>query len=379
MKFLLLLASSAMVLAQAPTPKTPLEAPPTPAPSPATANPTPGSVPEPAVEPPKPPPSPRQLIDGLSDEEIQAILQALQKSYLDPSVASEANIRRAAIQGFLSRLGHSVSVLPGTESSNSSHSFPFLSEILDARIGYVRPGALDAAALSQFDAALKSFSEKGIHALILDLRALASMDDFETAAEFARRLSPSGKLLFTLEKPSARQERMFTSNREPNFHGQLLVLIDSRTSGPAEALAAALRSATGALVLGSDTAGAAFEFETIPVGGKARLRIAIAQVLIPQTGALFPGGVKPDIAVGLAPEIQDRIFQESSTKGISQFVFEAERRHMNEAALVANTNPEIDASALKSRTPSLPRDTILQRAVDLVTAIQFYEKKPAGK
>jgi hypothetical protein len=47
---------------------------------------------------------------------------------------------------------------------------------------------------------------------------------------------------------------------------------------------------------------------------------------------------------------------------------------MNEEALVANTNPEISSTA-ESEDDSEPlRDTVLQRAVDLVTAISFYKK-----
>jgi hypothetical protein len=46
---------------------------------------------------------------------------------------------------------------------------------------------------------------------------------------------------------------------------------------------------------------------------------------------------------------------------------------MNEAALVAGTNPEIESARDRSR-PSL-RDTVLQRAMDLVTAINFYKRQ----
>jgi hypothetical protein len=47
---------------------------------------------------------------------------------------------------------------------------------------------------------------------------------------------------------------------------------------------------------------------------------------------------------------------------------------MNEAALVANTNPEISSTAESDDDSEPLRDTVLQRAVDLVTAISFYKK-----
>lgn len=387
MKLLFLLMLFAVPLASASAREaapavTPGQAPPAPTATPA-AKPSPSaSVTVPAKASP-PPLSRRQLVDGLSNDEIQAAIQALQKLYLDPGIVADDNLRRAALEGILVRLGPGVSLLPAKPIPSAPQPFPFLSEILDSHIGYIRPGSLDKAALGQFDAALKSFSEKSFDALILDLRSVSTPGEFETAAEFARRLSPRGKVLFTLQKPSAKQERMFTSGENPDFHGQIVVLIDSGTSGPAEALAAALRSATGALILGSDSAGAAFEFEVLPLGpsSRVRLQVAVSQVLIPNSGALFPDGLKPDIAVALPSEIQNRIFRESSEKGVSQFVFEPERRHMNEASLVANTNPEIDVtqSAAKHRAPASPSDTVLQRAVDLITAIQFYEKKSSPR
>ena len=49
---------------------------------------------------------------------------------------------------------------------------------------------------------------------------------------------------------------------------------------------------------------------------------------------------------------------------------------MNEASLAANLNPEIEAMQVAQRdrgkAPQV-RDTVLQRAVDLVTAINFYK------
>jgi hypothetical protein len=47
---------------------------------------------------------------------------------------------------------------------------------------------------------------------------------------------------------------------------------------------------------------------------------------------------------------------------------------MNEAALMANTNPEISGDSESPADSEPLRDTALQRALDLVTAIVFYKK-----
>jgi hypothetical protein len=58
-------------------------------------------------------------------------------------------------------------------------------------------------------------------------------------------------------------------------------------------------------------------------------------------------------------------------KGIAGYVFESERARMNEAALVAGTNPEIDAEEPGAELLDRP----LQRAVDLVVAIKLFRKR----
>ncbi|MFZ4683339.1 MAG: hypothetical protein ACOYMS_12610, partial [Terrimicrobiaceae bacterium] len=143
-------------------------------------------------------------------------------------------------------------------------------------------------------------------------------------------------------------------------------------------LAGTLRLNAGAMIIGSDTTGEAVEFAESPLGGDAVLRVAIAQVILPESGPIFPGGVKPDVAISLPRDVQEEIFRQSKEKGVSQFVFETERKRMSEASLVANMNPEIDSAQAaqreRGRAPQL-RDTVLQRAVDLVTAINFYRTK----
>lgn len=365
----------------------PAEAPPTPTPVPqkvADDDPKEAAAPPdaaggPEAAPTQPPLSRRELLESLSDEEVQKAIEAIKKSFLDPGVVSDAALRRAALEGLAVRFEPGIEIQPRQPATPRAPAHAFVAEILDSHIGYVRPGTIDAASLAQFNATLETFRTGGADALILDLRSTGEKGDFEAAAEFARRLCRKGQMLFTLQKPSAKQERIFTANRDPAFEGLVVVLTDSRTAGPAEALAATLRANLGAMVIGADTMGAAVEFESLPLGGGASLQLAVSQVLLSGSSPLFPEGVKPDIAIALPREVQDKIFLESAEKGVSPHVFELERSRMSEAALVANTNPEIDNAQASQRDPGSarpPRDIVLQRAVDLVTAIQFYTRRP---
>jgi hypothetical protein len=347
----------------------------TPAPTPA-ASATPSATPKSPVPTPTPAPlSSRQIIDHLSDAQLNQAIQNLRTGFLDASQTDDRQLQRATLEGLIMRLSPGLAITTEEAVKHAATGSPgFLAEILDGRIGYLRPGALTREALAQTDAALANFKEKKLHAVILDLRGAPAATDFEMAAEFARRFCPKGKVLFSVQKPSAKQERILTSNQDPSFTGVLVVLTDKNTSGSPEALAAVLRGDANAMIVGATTRGEAVEFSDTPLGDGKILRIAVAQVVVPGAGAIFPGGVRPDIAASLGPATQDRIFALSKEKGVSQFVFETERPHFNEAALVANTNPEIDPDAMRQDDHPALWDTVLQRAVDLVTAISFYNK-----
>jgi hypothetical protein len=345
-----------------------------------TAAVTSAPIPEPS---PTPAPTPqrkrsvREMIDVLSETQVEQAITGLRNNFLDSNKTGDKELRRATLEGLILRLAPGAMLTHEDSIREESGTGLFLAEIIDDRIGYLRPAAIDAESLAQIDAALSNFAEKGLKALIVDLRNVAASRDFEKAADFARRFCAKGKLLFSIQKPSAKQERIFTSNLDPAFTGVLVVLIDADTSGAAEVLAATLRLNASAMIVGTKTSGEAVEFEDSTLGDGKVLRVAVAQVVLPGAGAIYPDGVSPDIVVGLDEAKQAEVFKLSAEKGVSEFVFESERPRMNEAALVANTNPEIDAQTFGSRnaSPGL-MDTVLQRAVDLVTAIRFYGDRP---
>lgn len=306
-------------------------------------------------------------------------LLALKENFLEPAKADDKAVQRAALEGIIRRLSPGVSIVDASaKNAPKPPEFPFLAEILDSHIGYLRLGSLTRDNLVQLDTTLASFAGKKIDAVILDLRGMPEGGDYETAADFARRFVAKGKLLYSVQKPSAKQERMYTSNQDPAFEGVLVVLTDARTSGAAEALAGTLRLNANAMIIGAQTVGATLEYSDVNLGNDTVLRVAVSQVLLPDSVSIFPDGIKPDVAIAIPREVQEQIFRESKEKGVSQFVFETERRHMNEAALNNNTNPEIDSAQMlqrdRGKAPQV-RDTVLQRAVDLVTAIDFYQAK----
>ena len=324
----------------------------------------------------------RQAIEALTEQELDQVITLIKQHYVSHGALTDVAMKKATVQGLLERLGASASlVVPGVAAPQTAGAFH--AEIID-RAGYVRMGAFDQTNVEALDTALDEFAAKGVSAVIVDLRASPPSGDFERAAEVCRRFCPKGKVLFTLKRPDSKQADIFTTKDAPRLKATIVALTDAQIAGSPEAVAGTLRALAGAIVIGQKTKGAAAEFTDFPLQGGHSLHLAVAEVLLPGDISVVPDGVKPDIAVEVSPETEATILAQELEQGAAALTAETERRRMNEAALVAGTNPELDAAqaaqATRGQRPKPPlRDAILQRALDLVTTIAVFEKSAAKR
>ncbi|MEP6810105.1 MAG: S41 family peptidase [Chthoniobacterales bacterium] len=328
---------------------------------------------------PSPAPSAEAIINSMAPADLQQVIQLLKSNYINPAALNEAELNRAMLSGVLDRLGGGALLLSVSGAEGSPTADAFYSDVIEGHIGYLRFGALTPANLQALDTALQGYPAKKIDAVVVDLRASGATNDFATAAEFAKRFCGKGKALFSLRRAAGKLERPFVSERDPAYTGLLLVLVDGETAGPAEAIAGDLRHYNKALLIGQPTAGRAVEYSDLPLNGGRILRTAVSEAVLPEGKAIFPGGLKPDLAVEMTTADKRQVFQQSVQVGMSPFVFEHERPHLNEAALLAGQNPELDALEATQRRKNaekpLPRDVVLQRAIDLVTSLAIYQKR----
>lgn len=387
---ILSLAHACPLRAQNGTP--PPEITPRPSASPA-ASATPANSSQPIPNPvpsPRPPvvsaaAEPRASVDALAPADVQEALRLLKENAIEPGAFTEPELARATLQGLLERTAPRASLVPA--APQNAEPSPFYSEVLDDRTGYLRIGELSKNSIGELDAALGNLREKAIRSAILDLRAMPMNSDFQLAAEVAKRFCTKGKPLFVLKKNSAvkQPEQMFTSNIDPAFRDLLVVLVDGSDAGAAEVIAAVLRTQTGALIVGEKTAGRAFEFTDLPLRGGATLRVAVAEAALPDGSAIARDGVKPDIVAEMSEATRREVLRVARENGVAAVVTENERSRMNEAALVAGRNPEIDAlqaAQQRGKNPEKPKaalDTQLERALDLITSISVFETKRAAK
>jgi len=314
----------------------------------------------------------KATVNSLTPLEIDETIRTLRSNFVDPNALKDQEINRATLEGLLTRL-HGGATLLGGKAAATEPPAPFYAEVLENHIGYVRIGSLTKENLQALNKAMADFAAKKVDAVVIDLRATSSAD-FDIAAEMTKRFVAKGKTLWTLRKTAAHQERAFTNDSDPVFQGTLMVLIDGETSGPAEAMTAALKTDSRALLIGQPTAGRAVECSDFPLSSGKILRVAVGEVIEGNGQSLFPDGMKPDLMVELLPAQKHEIFADSRQRGLTSFVFEGERPHFNEAALIAGTNPELDIRQQRRNPEQNLHDAVLQRAVDVITSLAVFQQ-----
>jgi hypothetical protein len=315
----------------------------------------------------------RDLLAGLDQIGLQQIIDQLRSRYVDSNALSTQELNQAAVEGLLARLGPGVMLQTKAQAEQPAPVRPFKSDLIESQFGYIRPGSITESGLSQLDATLNSFRDHGAAALILDLRTMPPGSDFELAAHFLSRFIPKDKLLFNLVEPKSGASQPFSSSSDPLFSGPLAVLVSQDNAGTAETIAAVLRNDVHALVIGQQTTGHAVEFARYDIGAKLVLTVAVKEAVVPGAPSIFPNGLRPDIRVAFPKQQQDSVLMLSDESGVSNYIFDEERPHTNEAALVAGKNPDLDAYEADhpNGQPKIQRlkDLTLQRATDFVTAV----------
>ena len=118
----------------------------------------------------------------------------------------------------------------------------------------------------------------------------------------------------------------------------------------------------------------------VPIGKDRILRYAIAEVILEDGSSIFQKGVTPDLPTDPSIKSKHAVFH-ATAKGeeMGKFLFRKERPRMNEAALVAGTDPELEYYLAKSNgrktewDVSLPEDRVLQKAVDILRSRDFLD------
>ena len=315
----------------------------------------------------------------VSQAGIQTAFRILQKEYIRSNDLTFDVLNRAALSGLLLRLDFGAELVPRTSEAKSGALTGVQAEQLTPQIGYLRPREFTAQESKELEQHLREFVAQKIGYLILDLRSPAPPGNFNDAADMLSLFVPKGEVLFKMKQLGQTAAEIETNAREPLWSQQLLVLVDDETNNLGETIAAVLRQRKQALLIGSPTRGGAVRYETVPVDAEWSLRFARAEVLLSDDSSVFKKGLQPDFAVSMTTSLKRQVYHSTDSKDVKSSIIDKPRPRFNEAALVANTNPELDSYLKRSAGQALPEDaprpsdTVLQRAVDLITTRTLFQ------
>jgi len=296
---------------------------------------------------------------------------------------SDEQLNTVAVEGLLKALHGRATLVGGPANRAHPQGRPELIEsaVLEGDIAYLRVAQVGGSLADQLAAAYHGLaSTNKIAGVTLDLR-FAGGNDYAAAAATAD--------LFTTRKmPLLKWDHEVEESRPAKelISGPLMILINSETSGAAEALAAALREADAGLILGSPTAGLAMSTRDFPLKNGQSLRIAANPVRLGDSAVI--SRVQPDITVTVSLD-DERAFLKNpygmltpnenpaatDTNDFLAFV-----DHTSEADLVRQKLDDGEDSGAATPPPSkgpqkpVIQDPVLARAVDLIRGLAIVQK-----
>lgn len=333
---------------------------------------------------PRPAPPLGTLVDTLDQAALQEAFRLLTNDYIQEEDLDPLEVNRAALQGLLERLDFGAMLLTQKTRAERDSPFAFHHARAHESIAYMRFGRYTGEEIGKFDAALKEYqADKAITHLVLDLRSPQAQAEFSIAARILSRFRPPNELLFKIRRPGNDRPTLFVSTPEAeSCRLETILLVDRETGNVGEIIAAVLKRQSDCLIIGEKTPGLAVEYRDVPLGEDRILRYAIAEVVLEDDSSIFRTGIQPDLLTPTPLKTKADLFRAvDGGKPLADFLVQKERPRMNEAALVAGTDPEIDYYLLLSQNKPTPwdrpplQDRALQQAVDLLDTTRFLESK----
>jgi hypothetical protein len=289
--------------------------------------------------------------------------------------ATPAQIDRMAVQGLIESLSPRVSLadtaedpVPGASGERGVGGV----EVYRGTVGYISLRVVGASTPLEFRERYAALSASNhLTGLVLDLRGVGG-NDYSAALELADAF-----LLYETPLMNWGEGLKSSRSKEAAITLPVAVLVDARTGGAAEALAAMLRQSGVALIFGGRTSGTAGIQRAFPLQNGQYLRITVSSVQLGNAQMIPVDGVKPDVEVksGRSAAVADsaKVGSGPEVRGGQGTNAGPVRLRMDEADLVRRWRGEM-LTARDLEQPSITngpesRDPVLLRALDLMDGL----------
>lgn len=300
---------------------------------------------------------------------------------------NQNELNRLAVQALVTALNPRVSIVAEPEAeAGKGDLLVSKSALFDGPIAYVRISRVGEALDKAVRQAWQDLGQTNkLNGMVIDLR-YAGGSDYAAAAATADLFVKKEQGLLDWGQGLVRSKE-----KTDNIAVPLAVLVNKQTMAAAEALAAVLRETGAGLILGSRTAGQAMIAQEYPLKDGERLRIATAPVQLADGSSLSWEGLKPDIAVEVAPD-QERLYYADAFKelgksgsisvaglgstNVTQATNRIRRPRFNEAELVRERrdgglvlDSELSSTGGGDNEKPVVRDPALARALDFLRGL----------
>ncbi|MBM4037987.1 MAG: PDZ domain-containing protein [Planctomycetes bacterium] len=176
------------------------------------------------------------------------------------------------------------------------------SQLLPAKLGYVRLTAFSDSTAKDLSAALTALEKQGMLALVLDLRNNPG-GQLQAAVEITDNFLKDNKLIVYTEGRNKRiAPREEYRTKDPTTHPDypIAVLINGGSASASEIVAGALQDHQRAILIGQKTFGKGSVQKLFPLlatAGQSGMKITVAKYFLPSGRSIHGKGVAPDVKV----------------------------------------------------------------------------------
>ena len=176
------------------------------------------------------------------------------------------------------------------------------SQMLDSGIGYIKVAEFDDVTSTQFNNAVKSLSQAGMKALIVDLRNNPG-GLLSTVSSMLSRILPKGDLLVYMKDKNG--------NREDHYSDSMLtvdvpmaVLMNDYSASASEVFAGCLQDYGKAILVGTQSFGKGIVQTMLQLSDGSAIKVTVSAYYTPNGRNIHKTGLTPDIEVELDPELR---------------------------------------------------------------------------
>jgi carboxyl-terminal processing protease len=175
--------------------------------------------------------------------------------------------------------------------------------IVGKAVGYMWIANFQENTMEQEDAALKILIDKGMKALIIDLRGNDG-GILPSAVGLAERFLPKGDKIVSVESKVPEQQKEYFSSGEKTLPVKypLVVLVNDKSASASEIFSAAMQDHKRGAIVGIKTFGKASVQSVIPLDDKTAMKLTTARYLSPNGRKIDGVGIMPDYVVQNGPQ-----------------------------------------------------------------------------